>query len=384
MDKLLNELFERLKLEGIHSQYSPHNKKIYISATRTIDIEKIRVILKKFKQRLSFIDSPNSNIIFENGIVENGLSLNNKSMLLTTNVFYKINEIESYLNKEGFSLGYYFPPVFNDKDMTISDWLTNYHIPQMNYYGRDLAANIRGLNGILPDGSMYNSINAPRMATGSDINRLLILVGKNLFCPTKITIKINRKKEPIHLLTFSSQKFKNLLLAIASLALKNVKIEFATIYPEDKENSEPILAIGYYNEELYDYKNWIIRTVTNEGATLTNVVSDYSTIREKLYKLCKTESQIECVTRYRGISRLEDILKSLSQNYNARGYLYRYERGSFSYRIILPENSYQQIKDNLQIDCSNYKEDIRITECIQSSSNGIPLTVYSHLIRSCS
>lgn len=383
MDKSLNEFFERLKDEGIHSQYSQTNNRVYISATRLSDIEKIRALLKKYKMRLFFIDSANANIIFENKINEKAISINQKSLLLRVSSNYKINDAEKLLNSEGLTLGYFFPPIYTREDMTFFDWFNQYHIPSLNYAIRDFSGNIRGLKGILPDGRIYESITAPRMATGSDINRLLIIAGRNLFYPIEITLKVMPLKDPIQILSFSSQKFKNLFSAISSIALKNVKIEFAALYTREEDHNDPVLKIGYFKDELYDFKNWIIRTVNNEGANLINTTSDFEKIRDRLNTFININSQLEFIIRYRGINRFEELLKEINQNFNIQGYLYRYERNSFSFRIILPEANYKETKDYLSVECKKCRGDIRITDCRQNPSNEIPLSIYSRIIHSC-
>ncbi len=384
MDKVLNEFFERLRDEGVQSHYSINTGKIYISVSKNEDTDKIRPLLKKYRLRLSFIDSANSNVILENRIGENDISVNSESMLLTAGASSTILQAETMLNNEGLTIGYYFPPVLASESMTFADWLKNSHIPSLNYYNRDLSGNIRGIKGIFTDGSRFETINAPRMAAGPDVIRLLLLAGQNLFSPTGVTIRINKLKNDINILSFSSQKIKNLFSALASLALKNVRIEFATLYTREDEHSDPVLEIGYNTNGLYDFKNWIIRTVNNEGASLINTVSDYKMIRDRLAHLTKSECQIEIHAKYRSIGRLSDILKQFSQNVNLKSYLYRYEKGSFSIRVILPKDPYSQIKDNILAECSKYRGDIRLTECSKSSSDEIPLPIYSRIIHSCS
>lgn len=383
MDKTINEFFERLKDEGIQSQYSPSADKIYISVSRYEEVEKIRTLLKKYRLRLSFIDSANTRLVLENQIDKNVLSLDKRSMLLTTGVMSNIADTEAYLNKEGFSLGYYFPPILTRKEMTFSDWLKKYHIPALNYYNRDLSANIRGISGILPDGSIFESINAPRMAAGPDILRFLILTGSNLFSPHKITLKINKLKKDINVLSFSSSRTKNLFNAIASLALKNIRIEFLTLYITEDRASEPILEIGYSADEGFDFKNWIIRMVKNEGATLINTISDFNMIQDRLNQFTEYDYQVEIFAKYRGINKLEELLKLISQNVHYKGYLYRYERSSFSFRLILPQESYQAMKDNLLSECRKYSEDLQMAECSKGTSEMIPLNLYSKIINSC-
>lgn len=384
MDKTLNEFFERLKNEGIRSHYSTANNKIYISATKKEDVEKVKPLLKKYRLRLSFIDSANSNVIFENKIGDNEINLNVQSMLLTVCPSFNIIEAEKYLNTKGFTIGYYFPPILTCKEMTFLDWLKNCHIPSLNYYSKDLSGNIRGIAGILPDGNIFDFIKAPKMATGPDLIRLLLLLGENLFSPSEVTIKVHHLKNDIQILSFSSQKLKNVLSALSSIALKNIKIEFATLYTREDEHSDPVLEVGYVNNKLFDYKNWIIRTVNNEGVSLINTISDYDMIRERLNGFVNHDCQIEIHSKYKSISKVDDIVKFLSQNIRFNGYLYRYERSSFSFRLIIPSEYYQQVKDNLVSEFSKYKGEIRITECSKNISNEIPLSIYSRLIHSCS
>ncbi|MGC8926784.1 MAG: hypothetical protein ACP5QK_02560 [Myxococcota bacterium] len=383
MEKSLGEFFERLKAEGIHSQYSQNNNKLYISASRLSDIEKIHLLLKRYRFRLSFIDSANSNIIFESKIDENTISINKKSLLLNVSSKYKINDAERLLNSEGLTLGYFFPPIFTKEEMTFSDWFDQYHIPALNYTIRDFGGNIRGIRGILPDGRIYESISAPRMATGSDINRLIMVTGRILFYPFEFTLKVMPLRNPVQILSFSSQKIKNLFLALSSIALKNVRIEFATLYTRGEGHNDPVLEIGYSKDDLYDFKNWIIRTVNNEGANLINNTSDLEAIKNRLNRFVEMDNQLEFITRYRGINRLEEILKELDQNYNIEGYLYRYERSSFSFRIILPQSNYKEIKDYLTIECKKCRDDIRLTDCRQNPSAEIPLSIYSRIVHSC-
>ncbi len=384
MDKTLNEIFEILKSKGIKTHYSPNNYKMNISVSQYEEIDRIKPLLKKYKLKFSFIDSANSRLILESRIDDKEILLNNKSMLLTIGTNYNILEAERYLNKEGLSIGYYFPPILKNPDMTFFDWIKNYHIPSLNYYNKDLASNIRGIKGVFTDGNVFESINAPRMATGSDIVRFLLLIGQNLFLPTKITMRIYPRKQNIQILSFSSQKLKNLFLALSSLALKNIQIEFATLYTRDEEHNDPVLEIGYTPDVIYDFKNWIIRTINNEGASLINTVSDYDIIQERLNNLVKNDHQIEIYAKYKSINRLCDILKLLSQYIKIKGYLYRYEKSSFSFRLILPADNYQQTKDILTTECLKYKGDIKFIECSNGSTNDIPLGLFSKIIHSCS
>ncbi|MCX7944205.1 MAG: hypothetical protein N2746_06830 [Deltaproteobacteria bacterium] len=383
MDRVLNEVFKRLLDVGIQSHYSATSQKIHISVTKNDEIEKVRSIIKKFKLRLSFIDTANSNIILENKINESKILLNKESSLLTVGVLYNIIEAEKFLNAHGFSIGYYFPPVLSSTEMTFADWIKNFHIPSLNYYDKDLSGNIRGIKGILPNGNTFETINAPRMATGSDIVRLLLLAGQNLFSPFEITLRIRPLKHNIKILSFSSKRIKNLLSALASLALKNIKIEFATLYTREDQHNDPMLEIGYNQDDIFDFMNWIVRTVNNEGVSLINTLSEYDEIKMRLNNLIKHEYQIEIYAKYKGIGKLDEILKSLFQNIRFNGYLYRYEKNSFSFRVILPPNLYQQLKDNLISECSKYKEDIRISECTEGSKDQIPLSIYSKIIHSC-
>jgi|GEM_PF-1826278 len=379
----LNQIFELFKKEGINSQFSTGGDKIYVSATRESDLTKIGSIISKYGVRLSFVDTANANIVFEYKPIQSFKRLNKESMLLSVSPDLPVLQVERELNQEGFSIGYYYPPLLKDKDMTFLDWLEDYHIPSLNYFSGDLSFNIRGLSGILTNGEIYNSITAPRMATGSDINRLLLLAGRNLFYPTLITLKVNHTKPDVNILSFSAQRIKYLFCALASIATKGIKIEFATLYTRDDGTFEPVLEIGYSNSH-FDFKNWIIRTVTNEGASLINPVSTYQQIQERLYRLIQQPYQVELMAKFRGIGGLEDLLQMLSQNFKVNGYLYRYEKTALSFRLILPEISYEKTKDMLSIECKKYRGDIKLIDRKQQGRDEIPLHIYSRIIHSCS
>jgi len=383
MHSTLDEIFELLKKDGIQSQFSSKQDRLYICASKDSDIIRIGDIIAKSRQRLSFVDSANSNIIFENRPLEHFKRLNRESMLFTASTSLSIAEGESLLNSEGYTIGYYFPPILDNKDMTFYEWLSNYHIPALNYFSGDLSTNIRNLSGILSNGNIYTSISAPRMATGSDINRLLLLTGQNLFYPTLVTFKINRMKQDINILSFSAQKIRYLFSAIASLATKGVRIDFASLYTREDGTYEPVLEIGYGVDQQYDFKNWIIRTVSNEGANLINTISDYHQIRERLYNFVQQPNQIELIAKFRAIGGLEEILKLLSQNFKLNGYLYRFEKTAFSFRLILPESAYEKTKDTLLVECKRYRGDIKFIDCKQHTRDEIPLSIYSRIIHSC-
>ncbi len=384
MNKILPEIFEKFLNTGIHAQYSEKSQKLYICAMHSEDINKIYEIIKKYKVRLSFVDSPNPQIIFEYRPINQNIKINNKSQLCEVDSEYNILKAEKYLNSEGFSLGYYFPPILNNPQYKFRDWISNYHIPAMNYYQSDLASNIRGVDGILPDGRRYSSICAPRMATGSDTNRLLILAGSNLFYPISLNLKIIPIRTDLQIISFSCIRIKNLFSAIASLATKNIRLEFVALYTGNEENSESILHIGYKKNEIFDFKSWIIRTVNNEGVHLINSTIDYNSIRDILFQYTNRTNQIEFLVRYKGIGKFEEILKMLSTNFRIEGYLYRYERNSFSFRVILPENTYQLTRDELMAEISKYSKDISLIDCKEGKSTLIPLSIYSRIIHSCS
>lgn len=384
MNSVLPEIFEKFLKQGIQSQYSEKNQKLHICATNPEDIRRIYEIIKRFDIRLSFVDSPNPQIIFEYRPARPEIRIDSRSMTCEVDTVYNILEAERHLNSEGFSLGYYFPPVLTDPEYLFGDWIADYHIPALNYFQSDLAANLRGISGVLPEGRYYTSIRAPRMATGADINRLLILAGRNLFYPTHLNIRVFPLKRGVEIISFSSMRIRNLLSAIASLAMKNIRLEFVSLYTGNDENSETILNIGYRKDEIYDFRSWIARTVINEGAQLINPTSDYTSIREQLSRYIKQKNQIELFVRYRGIGRFEDILKTLSQNFRPAGYLYRYERNAFSFRMILPENTYQMTKDELMTEIKKYSKDLRLIDHQENESALIPLSVYTKIIHSCS
>lgn len=384
MNNILNEIFENLLKQGIQLQYSEKSQKLHICATNLEDIQKIYEIIKRSGIRLSFVDSPNSQIIFEYRPIRPEIRIDSRSMTCEVDAVYNILEAERELNSSGLSLGHYFPPVLTDPEYLFQDWIADYHIPALNYFQSDLATNLRGISGVLPEGRYYTSIKAPRMATGADINRLLILAGRNLFYPTHLNIRVFPLKSGVEIISFSSMRIRNLLSAIASLAMKNIRLEFVSLYTGNEENSETILNIGYRKDENYNFRSWITRTVTNEGAQLIkNSASDYSSIRERLSRYIKEKNQIELFVRYRGIGGFEEIFKMLSQSFRPVGYLYRYERASFSFRMILPENTYQMTKDELMTEIKKYKRDLRLIDHQENESALIPLSIYTKIIHSC-
>jgi hypothetical protein len=90
------------------------------------------------------------------------------------------------------------------------------------------------------------------------------------------------------------------------------------------------------------------------------------------------------MAKFRGIGGLEDLLQMLSQNFKVNGYLYRYEKTALSFRLILPEISYEKTKDMLSVECKKYRGDIKLIDRKQQGRDEIPLHIYSRIIHSCS
>jgi len=169
------------------------------------------------------------------------IDLSGESLYATVETGIVGEHLERLLNRHGYTLGHFPSSIYCS---TLGGFLATRSAGQLSTKYGKIEDMVISLQAVLPDGSIIRTRNAPRRATGPDLNHLLLGSEGTLAVITEASLRIWEKPEAIFFRSFVFSDVFAGMEAMRKLMRAGVRPSVVRLYDE-ADTALSMSAIGY-------------------------------------------------------------------------------------------------------------------------------------------